>query len=373
MKFSTILKYALCAGILINSSYALEQESEHPPLSEETKKAIAHYKRNPNENTKAALKAALTQSYDKVIALKKQKLKAYEQAKKEHVEKWLKLAKTGKSLPFLRNENNAKNTSQVREALKAYQSGYSQSDREALKKALNLYYDSFLEEQRAHIKETERLKDSRIEQRLAHFTDTNFTPHKMEQKNIDKDSVLIDIMRVHILKGAEFLPVNPEARVREREFNAKISAAQENYRSNPTSENKQKLINEVESALHAAYMARVKSVKNAMQSGLDGGKKLYAKLKDDDFIAAQIKELISQRNLYGRIDRLVSFGTQDYTPSHISDSKSLYNKLLNDEKAAKEAFNKSYLATLDELKNELERREGYLKSLAERISAELIK
>ena len=42
-------------------------ESEHPPLSETTKKAIAAYKKNPTEENKQAVLNALNETYDWVI------------------------------------------------------------------------------------------------------------------------------------------------------------------------------------------------------------------------------------------------------------------------------------------------------------------
>lgn len=373
--FGKIFACVLCLSLFASLVGALEQESEHPPLSETTKQAIAHYKRNPNDQTKAALRDALTQSYDKVIARKEQNLKTHEAQRQEHIAQWLRLASAGKSPPFLQREGNAKNTKAVQNALSAYQSSHSARDKATLQEALNGYYDAFLDEQRAHITETKNLKQERIDKALAHFSDPHFKPsHSAREASINEEEALIDIIRMYILRGAEFVPVDPAARVREREFNARIESAKQSYEAAPTNANKQKLTNEVKAALQAALNARIQAVKKAEQRGIEGAQKLYMKLKDEDFLRAQIKELGAARNLYGRIDRLVSLGAQDYTPSNAQDSKALFAILRHPHsKAESQApFDECYRALLTQTASELKARERELDSLARRIVQGLV-
>ena len=60
-----------CIFILQSPIFSAKSESEHPPLSEDTKKAIAIYKQNPNEANKQNLLNALNKSYDAVIGKKR--------------------------------------------------------------------------------------------------------------------------------------------------------------------------------------------------------------------------------------------------------------------------------------------------------------
>lgn len=89
---------------------------------------------------------------------------------------------------------------------------------------------SFLDEQRKHINETEDLREERINASLERFTSDIFelSPKSSQNssKNLNKDEILAEVIANYINMGAEILPVNPWARVRERKFNASINEAQ---------------------------------------------------------------------------------------------------------------------------------------------------
>lgn len=95
--FQTLVKALLAVSLL---HLALFSESEHPPLSPHTKKAIAAYKQNPSEKNKANLLDALNQSYDKVIAQKQEKLAKREKERDKNINSWLKAIKAGKKSAF---------------------------------------------------------------------------------------------------------------------------------------------------------------------------------------------------------------------------------------------------------------------------------
>lgn len=96
--FQTLVKALFAVSLL---HLALFSESEHPPLSPHTKKAIATYKQNPSEKNKANLLDALNQSYDKVIAQKQEKLAKREKERDKNINSWLKAIKAGKNPPFM--------------------------------------------------------------------------------------------------------------------------------------------------------------------------------------------------------------------------------------------------------------------------------
>ena len=329
-----ISKLSLTVIVALSTAQALEQESEHPPLSPETKQAIAKYKQNPTDQNKELLKAALNKSYDKVIATKEQKLQEHTAQKQKHINQWLNLAKQGKIPPFLQKDGaNNKDTSKARQALNAYQKSKDSKHFSALRAAFEEYYEAFLREQKAHIEETRRLKDERIKSSLERFSSKHFNPKPKATKQVANDEILLDVMRVFVCGGAEFVPINPEARVREREFNARIFAAQKEYENSPSAANKEKLKNEIKNALNAAKEARYSALKKAKQRFREHGAdfKLFTKLADNEFLTQQREELMAQRNFYGRLDRLVSFEAETYnegyTPSMAKHSKELYAQL----------------------------------------------
>ena len=82
---SVILGVFLAQGV----AFGAKAESEHPPLSESTKKAITQYKRNPSEANKQNLLDSLNSSYDAVIAQKKEKLATREKERDKNINAWL--------------------------------------------------------------------------------------------------------------------------------------------------------------------------------------------------------------------------------------------------------------------------------------------
>lgn len=373
-----------CIFILQSPIFAAKSESEHPPLSEETKKAIAIYKRNPNEANKQNLLNALNKSYDAVIEQKKKNLNEHIKDKDKNIQMWIKTVKSGKNPPFmnLETDNNKGNERQaVANAIVEYNKNRNAQNETALKKALENYYEAFLDEQREHIKETEDLRDERINASLERFTSDRFalSPKSAQNnsKNINKDEILAEIIANYINAGAEILPVNPEARVRERKFNAAINDAQKVYFKSPNSENKEKLRYEIAKAFETALEVRIQSVQNAQNKGINGGEKLLNKMQDSDFLQAQFDEITEQRNLYGRIDRIVSFGSNtatDWNPREKQDSlklasalksgdkniinsefKALYQKMLKIQKEHLDSTKKRLDSLINDTLNELTR------------------
>ena len=61
-----------------------------------------------------------------------------------------------------------------------------------------------------------------------------------------------------------------------------------------------------------------------------GGAKLLEKIQDSAFLGEQLSELTQQRNLYGRIDRIVTFGSNtatEWNPRQKQDSMRLATAL----------------------------------------------
>lgn len=341
-------------GVFLAQSVAFgaKAESEHPPLSESTKKAIAQYKRNPSEANKQNLLDSLNSSYDAVIAQKKEKLATREKERDKNINAWLNGVKRGKNPPFmnLETDNNKGNEREiVAKAINAYNQNKSAHNEKALREALSAYYEAFLEEQRVHIKETEDLRNERITASLERFTSERFMLSKggkNSAKNLSKDEILAEIIANFINVGAEFVPVNPESRVRERKFNALINDAQKVYLQNPSNVNKAKLREAIAEAYNAALQARIQSVNQSAKKGVSGGAKLLEKMQDSAFLDEQFSELTQQRNLYGRIDRIISFGgniADNFTPRAKQDSLKLATALKNgDKNALSREFNALY-------------------------------
>lgn len=190
---------------------------------------------------------------------------------------WLKTVKSGKNPPFMNLEtDNSKGNERkaVANAIANYNKNRNAQNENALNNALSLYYEAFLDEQRKHIKETEDLREERINASLERFTSDRFelSPKSSQNssKNLNKDEILAEVIANYINMGAEILPVNPEVRVRERKFNASINEVQKNYFQNPNSENKSKLRNEIAKAFETALEVRIQSVLNAQNKGLKG-------------------------------------------------------------------------------------------------------
>ena len=370
--------------VLQNSIFAAKSESEHPPLSENTKKAIAIYKRNPNEANKQNLLNALNKSYDAVIEQKKKNLNEHIKDKDKNIQMWIKTVKSGKNPPFmnLETDNNKGNEMEVvANAIAEYNKNRDSQNENSLKKALENYYEAFLDEQRMHIKETEDLREERINASLERFTSDRFElspkSSQNDSKNINRDEILAEIIASYINVGAEILPVNPEARVRERKFNASINDAQKIYSQNPTAENKSKLRDEIAKAFEASLEARIQSVQKAQNKGINGGEKLLDKMQDSDFLKNQFDEITQQRNLYGRIDRIVSFGSNtasDWSPREKRDSLKLALALKNgDKNIIKSEFNSLYQKMLKIQNEHLDYTKKRLDSLIDETLNELTK
>ncbi|MGX3098953.1 hypothetical protein [Helicobacter sp. 23-1046] len=364
------MKYfvAVIVGVFLSQSVAFgaKAESEHPPLSESTKKAIAQYKRNPSEANKQNLLDSLNASYDAVIAQKKEKLATREKEREKNISAWLNGIKRGKNPPFmnLETDNNKGNEREiVAKAISAYNQNKSVHNEKALKEALSAYYEAFLQEQRVHIKETEDLREERIRASFERFSSERFalSPKGAQSKvaqNLSKDEILAEIIANFINVGAEFVPVNPESRVRERKFNALINDAQKAYLQNPSKENKANLRNAVAQAYQSALEARIQSVNQSAKKGVSGGAKLLEKMQDSAFLDEQFSELTQQRNLYGRIDRIISFGgntADNFTPRARQDSMRLATALKNgDKNAMSREFNALYGKMIDAQKAQLD-------------------
>ena len=367
-----------CIFILQSPIFSAKSESEHPPLSEETKKAIAIYKRNPNEANKQNLLNALNKSYDAVIEQKKKNLN--EHIKDKTIKMWLKTVKSGKNLPFMNLETD-NNKGNERKAVANAIANYNKNRNAQNENALSLYYEAFLDEQRKHIKETEDLREERINASLERFTSDRFelSPKSSQNssKNLNKDEILAEVIANYINMGAEILPVNPKARVRERKFNASINEAQKNYFQNPNSENKSKLRNEIAKAFETALEVRIQSVLNSQNKGVKGGEKLLEKMQDSDFLQTQFSEITEQRNLYGRIDRIVSFGSNtasDWNPREKQDSLKLASAFKNDDKnVVRSEFNTLYQKMIKVQKELLNSTKKRLDSLIDDMLNELIR
>ncbi len=329
-------------------------ESEHPPLSDATKQAIAAYKKDPSEANKAALLNAITVQYDWVIENKQKNYATYTSERDEKVNAYMAVILKGGMPPFLSITGDDKMVERqaVSDAITVYRTSPTEANKALVKKAVETYYDAFTTEQALHIEETIALKDSRIATTLEYFTSELFNPTVSNQEAVDEDSVLAEIICQYISVGAEIVPVNPEARVRERTYNASITTAQTNYFNNPKEENKTTLRNEIELAFDAAYDARLEEYAIAENKGVEGGDALFTQLLDPTFRTQQYEELTEQKNLYGRIDRIITFGSNtygDWTPRMIEQSKELANLISIYEASPTDANKKAAEAKFDEI------------------------
>lgn len=374
-----LFKGVLCASFLCGVLFGASTESEHPPLSPNTKKAIAAYKRSPTEANKANLLNALTQSYDKVIAQKQEKLATREKERDKNINAWLKAVKAGKNPPFMNLQTPNKKGDErqlVANAISAYKQNANSQNEKALKEALSAYYEAFLDEQRAHIKETQDLKEERIKASLEHFTSERFDirPQKARPTFTQSD-ILAEIIATYLNAGAQIVPVNPEARVREREFNAQINAAQKAYLADKSEANKAALRAQIQKAFETALNVRLSEFEKAQSKGIKGANALFDKVQDKEFITAQFKELSEQRNLYGRIDRKVSFETNfgAISPRLVTPSNALYEALQKGDERALSDFNALYEKMLSLQKEHLNATKNKLESFTDELLAELTK
>lgn len=313
----TPLSVMAAASAAVNPAFPEETafESEHPPLSDTTKKAIAAYKKNPTEDSRQSVLDALNEAYDFVVQNKKNNLEKYTQARTEKINAWLNTVLKGGMPPFmsLSTDNNKGTERQaVADAVEAYRNIRSSENKELVKQALENYYDAFLHEQEEHIVETEELRESRIADSLERFTSDLFKPQVSTSNTIEQEAALAEIICAYISVGAEIVPVNPEARVREREINGAVSNAQMLYINDPNEENMKNLQNEVERAFQIAYEVRLEAYAVAESKGMGGANALFPQILNADFRSEQFRCLTEQLNLYGRIDRMVTYGSNTY-------------------------------------------------------------
>ena len=173
------------------------QESEHPPLSESTKKAIADYKRNPSENNRLELVKVLNDNYDAVIQNKKDNLERRIKERDKNINRWLQSVKSGGVPPFMKlNTENHKGDErkEVAAAIEDYKNKPSAKNENKVKKALNNYYDAFLIEQEKHIKDTEQSREARLTASFERFTSDRFRPKARPGQKLNEDDVLSEII-----------------------------------------------------------------------------------------------------------------------------------------------------------------------------------
>ena len=215
---------------------------------------------------------------------------------------------------------------EVAAAIEDYKNKPSAKNENKVKKALNNYYDAFLFEQEKHIKDTEQSREARLTASFERFTSDRFRPKARQGQKLKEDDVLSEIICNYISIGSEIVPVNPEARVRERGFNAAINSAKSAYMKNPTKKNRELLKDEVTKAFRTAYDVRVEEFSKAKKKGDKGAVELSDKIIDDKFRNTQFEEITQQLNLYGRIDRMVTFGNNTFgswQPRMRDDSREL--------------------------------------------------
>lgn len=331
--------YIILFSLVITES---EWESEHPPLSDGTKAAIAAYKKNPTDENKEKLKEELIKTYDWVIENKQNNYAKYTAAKEESIENWMKLIRAGKLPPFMELKDDKDEERQaVSDAIENYK---TTKDETNVINALTAYYDKFLEEQYTHIQETIEAKDEKIEASLEYFTSDRFNPSLDQGNTYEIKDLLAEIICSYISVGAQILPVNPDARVRERTFNAAINNAQKDYLENKNEINKNILIDNVTSAFETALEVRIEEFEVAKNKGIDGGNNLLEKIQDNDILNSMYEDLTEQRNLYGRIDRIVTFGnntaSSTWIPRLQTLSQELFTLISSDEKDNEEIESK---------------------------------
>lgn len=370
----------------ISISEGANLESEHPPLSEVTKKAIADYKKKPCDETKQAINDALNEAYDLVIQTKKKNLEKHSQARTDRINAWMRTVIAAGIPPFMSlvTDNNKGNEREaIAYAVDTYRESPSSENKSLVQQALEDYYDAFLAEQQAHIIETEELRNTRIATSLEYFTSDCFKLQASFQNKIAQEDVLAEIICNYISIGAELIPVNPEARVKEREFNSAIYEAQMAYLDNPTDENETSLRNILTEVFKTAYDVRLEGYDTGEAKGDSGAETLFNKVLDSEFLDAQYDELTEQLNLYGRIDRMITFGCNTYgewNPRMDEESQeltrllSVYESSATEEnkQAVREKFYDIYNSMLMLQKTHLEETQSKLESFVDETLQELI-
>jgi hypothetical protein len=252
----------------------------------------------------------------------------------------MRAVRSGDVPPFMKlgtDNNKASERKAVANAVDIYRKNRTPQNESAVKKSLDAYYDAFIDEQKKHIIETEDSRETKMTTALERFTSDRFRPSPQTAKTaVKQEDALAEIICSYISMGAEIVPVNPEARVRERGANAAINTAQANYLKNPTAENKNKLKEEIAKAFQVAYEVRRDEFAKAEKKGIDGARGLLAQMRDVRFRDAQFLDLTQQRNLYGRIDRTVTFGSNtvgNWEPRMQTESRELAKLLQEYEKS----------------------------------------
>jgi hypothetical protein len=381
------ISFAILATLFVCvPAFAFDGESEHPPLAENTKRAIADYQQRPTEANKHKLLKIMNDNYDAVIQLKKDNLAERVRDREKNVNRWMQAVRSGDVPPFLKlNTENHKGSERkvVSDAVAAYKKNPSSQNETRVNRALNVYYDAFLDEQEKHIIETEGNRETKMTTALERFTSDRFRPSGQTVKStVKQEEALAEIICYYIAVGAEIVPVNPEARVRERSSNSAINTAQAAYLKNPTPKNRVALKDEIAKAFQLAYDVRLEEFAKAEKKELDGARGLFAQIRKADFRNAQFLDLTQQRNLYGRIDRTVTFGSNtagDWEPRMKTESRELAKLLQEYEKSPtkqreriiEEKFNDVYQKMLVTHKAHLKATKAQLDSFAEKTLKEL--
>jgi len=367
-------------------TFAFEWESEHPALAENTKKAIAEYKRHPSEENRAKLLKVMHENYDAIIQLKKDNLAERVRDREQNINRWMRAIRSGDVPPFMKlNTENHKGNERraVADAVEAYRKNPSRQSENAVRESLNVYYDAFLDEQEKHVKDTEEAREMRMRTSLTRFTSDRFLPNpRTVQTSVGQEDTLAEIVCWYISVGAEIVPVNPEARVRERGFNLAINTAQTNYLKDSTAENRAKLRDEIVKAFQVTYDVRLEEFAKAEKKGIAGVRALFAQMQNADFRNRQFLDLTQQRNLYGRIDRMITYGSntvENWEPHMKTESQEL-SRLLQEyershttqrEQAVEAKLNAIYSKMLIVHKEHLQETKGKLDSFTEQTLKEL--
>lgn len=309
-------------------------ESDHPPLSEDIKKAVADYKKKPNSATEQALLDALNAAYDQIIQTKVNNRDGYIKTRTSRIKGWVDLVNDHQwpSFMLLNTDNNkAAERQVVSEAVNKYWENPTSANRETVRNALEAYYDAFLAEQDEIVRLTEEAREERITASFAYYTSDLFQIHQNVVISTTQEESLAEIICGYISVGAEIVYCNPEARVRERELNSAVYDSRSAYLANPNEETRSAYRTAIETAFQTAYEVRMEALGIAERKGLDGAAVLLDSLFDPDYIAEKYQELTEQHNLYGRIDRMVTYGNNtyatDWAPRMQSESRSLSKRL----------------------------------------------
>jgi len=284
----------------------------------------------------------------------------------------------------LSTDNNKDTERQaIADAVAVYGKTHSSADLEIVKQCLANYYDAFLKEQQEHIEETEELRETRVATSLEYFTSDRFQPQMNTKITVTESDVLAEMICSYICTGAEIVPVNPEARVREREYNANITNAQMDYLNQTSEQNKVALKNEITKAFEETYKVRLEQYAIAEKKGKNAIDTLFNQMLNENFRKQQFADLTEQRNLYGRIDRMITYGSNtygDWTPRMKEQSQQLaelihiYEITPTDEnkKAAETKFYEIYQDMIDLQKTHLENTKITINSFVEQILNDLI-